>query len=95
MEQSVIMWKHSTDLPEGVRGEISKVDEEVAEYKDAKGWLWKVIELSDIVQAAAIVGWKQHMVPSIILVILALARIPYKAVRNLILDYLKLGKAKL
>ncbi len=86
------MMKHSPGLPQGIAGEVSKIDEEVAEYKDATGWLWKTIELSDIVTASLIVGWKQHKVPYLFLIALAIVRIPYKIVRNSILDYLKIGK---
>ncbi len=79
----------------GIKGELSKIDEEVAELKEAHDnrWRWlKIIESSDVVEATCQYSWRQNRVPAIVLFILYYFRRPYKFARNKIRDFLRMPK---
>ena len=84
--------RHSEDITLGIRGEISKIDEEVAELKDVQnisGGFWaSIIECADIVESVGQFSWKKYCVPLPFVFLLVVVRWPYKRLRNLILDLL-------
>lgn len=72
---------HSKQIRRGTLGEISKIQEEVAELVDAKAQghkLHAIIEASDVIGAVGLHTWKHYGVPLLGLVFLALIRVPYK-----------------
>lgn len=87
------MFRHSKFIKQGVKGEISKIHEEIEEFEDANTKLWKLVELTDIVLATSQVSRRQFRVPFLLIVIFAYLRWVYKPIRNLCLDLLGYPKS--
>lgn len=79
----------------GKRGELSKIDEEVQELKEAvaeNNKILSIIECADVIESACQFARKQYLVPALILIALYGIRCFYKPVRNLVRDMFGLPK---
>ncbi len=81
-----------------VRGDISYIQEEVSELEDAHrqniSYAWKLIEASDVVGAVGKYSNKHLGAPLLLVLVLTYLRIPYKIVRNAMLNLAKVDKSK-
>lgn len=89
------MYRHINVIKFGQKGEISKIDEELDELKDAyqhSTQFHSIIESADIIESVGQFTWKQYDCPLIFVVIFCYIRKPYKILRNVILDLCKIPK---
>lgn len=90
------MWKHKDQIPVGKKGEISYIEEELFELKDAYRQnisnTWIAIELSDLVISVGKFSNSKLKTPLILIIILGYIRIPYKIIRNHVLDRIGVKK---
>jgi len=81
---------HSGHIPLGVRGEISKIEEELAELKDVQtaehSAVISIIECADIIESVGQFSLKKFYIPLTVIFIFAVIRRPYKILRNIVLD---------
>lgn len=79
----------------GIKGELSKIDEELTELKEAhenKCYGLSIIESSDVIESVSQFAWKQYKIPAFALFVLYYLRIPYKFIRNKTRDFLGMSK---
>lgn len=90
--------KHKAQIPLGIKGEISYIQEELFELKDAHeqqiNTVWPIIEASDIVLAVGKFTRRHYKIPLLLVLILSYCRVPYKMIRNPILDLMGVKKHK-
>ena len=70
----------------GVRGETSKIREELDELEDTESPVHAILELSDILDATGQYARKKLRCPLFVIVALCYVRTVYKPIRNFILD---------
>ena len=80
------MWKHRAEIKRGVRGEISKIQEELDELRDVHphSRVWAIIEAADIIGATVSYTSQHHRIPSLFVIMLMYARVPYKICKRLL-----------
>lgn len=89
-------FRHGALIPLGKEGEISKIEEEYLELKDAVSQnkpFFSVIECADLITAVGTFSWNKFKVPFIVIILFAYIRKPYKWLRNPFLRR-KYGKRK-
>lgn len=82
------MFEHTKIIPSGVAGEISKIDEELEELKDANSqghYLHSIIECADIINSTGQFSFNKYGIPLILVILLCYIRKPYKILRRFVL----------
>ena len=89
------MWNHVNHIPPGVKGELSKINEEHHELIDAhenSTNIHTIIEAADLIESVGQFAYKQLNVPLFVIIGITYLRKTYKPVRNITRDLL--GKPK-
>lgn len=87
--------KTESDIPDGTRGELSKIIEEYHELMDADSQELSrltLIESLDLMDAVIAFQFRRFKLIFLVSYVLILARRIYKPIRNLVYDYAGLGK---
>lgn len=89
-------FEHINKIPAGEYGELSKINEELAELYDAHSQnkrIFSAVESADLLIALGSFSRSKLKTPLLLIILLAYIRIPYKLVRKLLCKRVKMQNA--
>lgn len=87
----MLLCQHHNRIPLGVKGELSKIQEELAELQDVQqhgnGHFHGTLECADLLESIGQFAWRYYRIPFVCLIGIYLLRAVFKPIRNKVLDF--------